>query len=120
MNFLSKTFGKLNRAFYIREFLFGLIFYIPLLYICYIMYTENEKASFFQIFLIVLFYTLLQFLYPYSRYVYHSIADYIIGNDVYMVNIILLLIIRFFFMVICWSFGFIIAPIGLIYLYFKK
>lgn len=120
MDFLSRTFGKLNRAFYMREFFFGLIFYIPLLYVCYAMYTENEGASFFQIFLLALFYTLLQFLYPYSRYVYHSIADYIIGKDVYMVNIILLLIVRFFFMAICWSFSFIIAPIGLIYLYFKK
>lgn len=56
MDFLSRTFGKLNRAFYMREFFFGLIFYIPLLYVCYVMYTENEGASFFQIFLLALFF----------------------------------------------------------------
>lgn len=59
-----------------------------------------------------------QFLYPYARFVYESIIDYILGNNVFFANTILVLIVKLFTMIFCYSFAIFIAPIGLIYLYF--
>lgn len=60
---------------------------------------------------------LSQILYPYSRFVYHSITDFIFGNNMFIVNAFLMLILKFL-MMICWFFAIFIAPIGLLYLYY--
>lgn len=62
---------------------------------------------------------LSQILYPYSRFVYHSITDFIFGNNMFIVNAFLMLILKFLMMMmICWFFAIFIAPIGLLYLYY--
>lgn len=61
---------------------------------------------------------LSQILYPYSRFVYHSITDFIFGNNMFIVNAFLMLILKFLMMMICWFFAIFVAPIGLLYLYY--
>jgi hypothetical protein len=57
-------------------------------------------------------------LYPYSRFVYESIVGFIVGNHVFFVNTIPLVITKFFTMALCWGAAIFIAPVGLAYLYF--
>ena len=57
------------------------------------------------------------FLYPYSRFVYESIVGYVMGQNVFFVNALMMLIVKFIIMTICWSFALLIAPLGLLYLY---
>jgi len=109
---LRKTFGGLSAQYYIRNFLFGLIF--PVL-----IYTAltHSKTGVFP--MGALFYCLVNsLLYPYARFVYESIMDYIFGNNVFFVNAILMLVVKVFTMAMCWSMAIFIAPIGLAYLYF--
>ena len=61
---------------------------------------------------------LSQILYPYSRFVYHSITDFIFRNNMFIVNAFLMLILKFLMMMICWFVAIFVAPIGLLYLYY--
>ncbi len=57
-------------------------------------------------------------LYPYSRFVYESIMDFIMGDNVFFLNAILILVVKFISMALCWGFAVFIAPVGLAYLYY--
>ena len=58
------------------------------------------------------------FIYPYARFVYESIVGFILGDNVFFVNVILLMVVKFATMLLCYAFAIFIASIGLIYLYF--
>lgn len=66
---------------------------------------------------IYLFFLVSTLLYPYSRFVYESIAGFIMGKNVFFVNAIVMMMAKIFTMVMCWAAAIIIAPIGLLYLY---
>ena len=108
---ISKTFGGLSKPYYIRHFLFGLIF--PAIF--YFMFSEAKNGVPIQIILLCVVNSLL---YPYSRFVYEKITSFILGDNVFFVNAILMLIMKYFAMAICWSAAILIAPFGLAYLYF--
>ena len=111
MNFIQKTFGGLSIAYYTRHFIFRLL-------ICGLLLLPTVSAG--QgipkntIFLIIL----CQPIYPYSRFVYESVINYILGENTFFVNAILLLLTKLFTMLLCWFFAPFIAPVGLAYLYF--
>lgn len=116
MSFLSKTLGGLSRAYYTRQFLFGLIFFISIVAISYNGYNYTGNTSILVTNVILGLICLL--LYPYSRFVYESIIEYILGDNVFFVNVPLMLVTKLITMAICFVFSIFIAPIGLIYLYF--
>ncbi len=116
MSFLSKTLGGLSKAYYTRQFLFGLIFFIFIVGISYNGYNHTGKISILVTNSILGLICLL--LYPYSRFVYESIIEYILGDNVFFINAPLMLVTKLITMAICFIFSIFIAPIGLIYLYF--
>ncbi len=67
---------------------------------------------------LILFTVVSTILYPYSRFVYESIVGFIMGQNVFFVNAIFMLTVKFMTMTICWAFSIFIAPAGLAYLYF--
>ncbi len=115
---LSKTFGGLSKEYYFRNFIFGLIF--PAIF--YFAFSEVETASNSKAaaikFGFVIYIIINTFLYPYSRFVYEKVMEFIFGNNVFFVNAMLLLITKFITMYLCWGLSLFIAPIGLVYLYF--
>ena len=116
MSFLAKTLGGLSKAYYTRQFLFGLIFFIFIVAISYNGYNYTGNASILVKNVILGLICLL--LYPYSRFVYESIIEYILGDNVFFINAPLMLVTKLITMAICFIFSIFIAPIGLIYLYF--
>lgn len=114
MSFFKKTFGGLTRAFYWRQFIFGLFIYGLFLY----SVTQDNLLSFEYKVGMVVIATVMQFLYPYTRFVYHSITDFLLGDNVHIINVVILLMFRIFMAVLCWYFSPFIAPLGLAYLYF--
>jgi len=109
--FIAKTFGGLSPSYYFRQFVFGLIF--PAL----ILAVLSNSHQPFQISLIF-FIIVSGFLYPYSRFVYERIVEFIMGGNVFFVNAIMMLGVKFGTMTLCYCFSIFIAPVGLIYLYF--
>lgn len=105
----DKTFGGLSREYYFREFVFGLIFAGMFLYLFF-----SKGITLGEIFMVVI----SQILYPYARFVYHSVMGFIFGNNMFLVNALVMLALKFFMMLMCWGFAIFIAPIGLLYLYY--
>ena len=107
---LAKTFGGLTTQYYFRQLAFGLVF--P----AFIYFMTSKGANPLQINMII-FMGVSTFLYPYSRFVYESIVNFIMGNNVFFVNALFMLFVKLMTMLLCWSFALFIAPIGLAYLY---
>lgn len=113
MNVFVKAFGGLPRQYYLRQFLFGLVF--PA-FIVFMTSRQPHSMPFNLAALIVL----NTFLYPYSRFVYESVVEYIVGQNVFWVNAVIMLILKLGTMLVCWGFAVFIAPFGLFYLYFRS
>jgi hypothetical protein len=47
-------------------------------------------------------------------------VDFILGRNVFFVNAIMMLIVKWMTMTFCWGFAIFVAPIGLAYLYFAR
>ena len=107
---IQKTFGGLSMSYYLRHLFFGAIMAVFYIY----MFYNLGRASI----LVALVFVVNALIYPYSRFVYESIVDFIFGNNVFFVNALFLLATKIITMLICFSFAIFIAPIGLIYLYY--
>lgn len=105
-----KTFGALSTRYYFRQFIFGCTFLIPILYV-----VAKENIFPFNAFLFSIINT---FLYPYARFLYESIAGFILGDNLFIMSIKFLIIFKFITMTLCWSMAVIMAPFGLGYLYY--
>lgn len=109
--FIQKTFAGMDKQVYLRHLLFGSLFLIlPF----YAMLNSDNPVRADQI----AFFVVNTLLYPYSRFVYESLIDYILGKNVFFVNALLMLIVKLFTMLMCWGLALFIAPVGLAYLYY--
>jgi len=108
---IRKTFGGLSAQYYIRQLFFGSLFAAL---IVYVMLSGERPVQFGMIAFLVI----NTFLYPYSRFVYESVVGFIMGNNIFFVNAIFMIVMKVFTMMLCWSFAIFIAPIGLAYLYY--
>lgn len=106
----QKTLGGLSKEYYVRQFIFGLIFPAFMLFM-----SMRAGMPGFSVILLMLINTAL---YPYSRFVYESVIGFIMGNNIFITNGVLLLAVKLFTMAICWGAAIFIAPVGLAYLYY--
>jgi len=109
---IKKSFGGLTLQYYVRQFLFGLIF--PAIIVFVLTEGESNELTIF----ITLFCVINTILYPYSRFVYESIIGYVVGDNFIISNMLVFVITKIMTMCLCWSAAIFIAPVGLIYLYF--
>lgn len=112
--FIKKTFGGLNKDYLIRQYLFGSIFVI---FIFGVLLTQEFKPQTIPVYI---FAVILWFFYPYSRFVYESIVNYILGNNIIISSLRYLILFKYLTMALCFSLSIFIAPIGLTYLYFRS
>lgn len=111
---IAKTFGGLSTAYYVRHFLFGLLFPI---FIYMVMSSGTGKhAPHLPMLLMFVVNTLL---YPYSRFVYESVMDFILGRNIFFVNAVMMLAFKVVTMTFCWVLAIFVAPLGLVYLYVR-
>jgi len=108
---ILKTLGGLSRQYYLRQFFFGLLFPVMIIFI------QRYGTHPIPISMILLL-MINSLLYPYSRFVYESIVNFIMGDNVFIVNAALMLFIKLMTMAICWCAAIFIAPVGLAYLYY--
>jgi hypothetical protein len=108
---IQKTFGGLSTPYYFRQLFFSVIIAAFFIFIC----TQGGRSIPLRSLFFIIVSTVL---YPYSRFVYESIAGFIMGNNVFFVNAFLLLAAKFITMLICWTCALFVAPVGLLYLYF--
>lgn len=113
---LSKTFGGLTPQYLFRQYVFGAA-------ICALMVwaqMSSSRPDESSRILIYGWFVLSTILYPYSRFVYEGIVDFVVGENEFWISGILLLGWKFAMMVACWGLAWVIAPFGLAYLYFSN
>jgi hypothetical protein len=108
---LYKTFGGLTPQYYLRQLFFGALLAAFILF----MTTHGVHPIKIGVLFFIVINTLL---YPYSRFIYESFISFIVGENMFFVNAIFMLITKLFTIAMCWALAIFIAPIGLAYLYF--
>ncbi len=109
---LADTFGGLSRSYYFRQLMFG----GGLSALLYFAMTQDPTDPMPLVTLPILAFNAL--LYPYSRFVYEMIIDFVMGNNVFYLPLIIMLPVKLFTMMMCWAWAILIAPFGLAHLYF--
>lgn len=112
-SFLANTFGGLSANYYIRQFLFGL----GITAVLYLAITQGKGVGEMPLAVWPLL-VLNTLLYPYARFIYEQVIGYVMGDNVFFLPLIIMLPVKLFTMLMCWSWAIIIAPFGLAYLYF--
>ena len=105
---LAKTFGGLSTAVYVRHFLFGLLF--PVL-----LHVASGSKTFPPA--VWAFSLACSVLYPYARFAYERVVAYIVGRNVFITSATVLMLTKVFTMACCWFFAPVVAPLGLVWLY---
>jgi hypothetical protein len=108
---IQKTFVGLSMQYYFLQFLFGLAI------AAIIIFTGIKDGHSISIERLI-FTIVSTLLYPYSRFVFESIIDFFVGENVFFDNIGVRLFIKFMIIVMCWALAIFVAPIGLAYLYY--
>lgn len=109
---LERTFGGLSRKYYTRQFLFGLVIF-AFLARALIMHPSHVP---FWIVCLLIANTLL---YPYARFGWECVVGFLFGRTVLAVPLLVLLVVKACTMALCWGYALFIAPVSLIYLYFR-
>lgn len=108
--FLAMTFGGLTPSYYGRQLFFGALFAAFFIYM-------KSRAPLGIDFATVAISVASTLLYPYSRFVYESVVAFIMGHNMFLVNALFMLFIKVMTMFMCWFLAILIAPLGLLYLY---
>ncbi len=111
------AFKGLQKSYYWRHFI--LILWLPALMSCMMYYSMSRSGNITSngIALIVIW-CLLTFIYPYARFVYECIVDFIMGNTVFITSIKVMLVWKFVIAALLFFFSMFIAPVGLVILFF--
>ena len=110
MEKFKNIFRSLDRSWLIRHYIFGFVWFAVLFYLSF-----NIRGFFPFAFS---FFLLNFLLYPFAMFVYESLVDLIMGDNIFLIPILLMLIwkiVRFFFV---WFLAIPIGVIGLAYLFF--
>lgn len=107
---IQRTVGGLSAACYGRHFFFGCMVF------GFILYASTRSGPVNPA--VWLLFVLNTFLYPYARFAYESVVGFIFGKNVFVVNAVLFMAVKFVSVITCWMAAIFIAPLGLAYLYF--
>jgi hypothetical protein len=108
---LLKTFGGLSPKYYFRQLFFSSLVFAFFIYMALHSPHPTPLSAW-------LFMTLSFLLYPYSRFVYESVVGFIMGDNIFFLNAIVMLLAKLFTILMCWGLAIFVAPVGLAYLYY--
>lgn len=111
---IRKTFGGLSKDYLFRQFFFAILMGALFMWVGW----NGKDANLYQRIWLTAFTLVCTLLYPYSRYVYESVVGFIMGDNVFFANAFWMMAMKFFTMMVCFFFSYVIAPFGLIYLYY--
>jgi hypothetical protein len=107
----AKTFGGLTRQYLFRQYFFGIVLGLLGLMVLNRHPDGSHARAMLGIFLNTA-------LYPYSRFVYESVVEFIVGDNVFWGSAIFMLGVKLVTMVMCFVAAPLLAPLGLAYLYY--
>ena len=110
-HFIAITFGGLSLRYYLRQLFFSAVILALMLFV---VVQGGNQIRMDQVVLLLA----NGLLYPYSRFIYEEVVGFLLGDNVFFVNALFMLIVKLFTIILCWGFAIFIAPLGLAYLFF--
>ena len=115
----------MDKAYYFRNLFFALILagiFVAIQYSSYEMLAKRNVATSVEAnaanIVMYIYIAISALLYPYARFVYESIVNFIMGDNVFFINAFVLLAWKFMIMMMLLLFAIFIAPVGLSYLWY--
>ena len=115
----------MDKAYYFRNLFFALILagiFVAIQYSSYEMLAKRNVATSVEAnaanIVMYIYIAISALLYPYARFVYESIVNFIMGDNVFFINAFVLLAWKFMIMMMLLLFAIFIAPVGLLYLWY--
>jgi hypothetical protein len=109
----GKTFGGLTKQYLARQLFFGVA--MAVLFITIVQRQPNGAGLGMMLMFVV-----NAALYPYSRYVYESMINFIVGENFFLLPALPMLAVKCVTMLMCFALAMVIAPIGLACLYLRN
>ena len=106
------VFKGLTREYFFRQLFFGVV--VGSLFIYMSLQGENPRYD------LVITSIISTLLYPYSRFTYETIMNFILGNNIFIHNALIFMLWKALTMILCWFLAIFIAPVGLIFIYFHQ
>lgn len=109
---IQKTLGGLTRKYYFRQLFFGVLFaaFAWLVVARAAQRLPLDALPFFAIH---------SLLYPYARFAYESAVRFVMGENLLVVNAIVMMLMKCLTIALCWGSAMVLAPIGLACLYLR-
>lgn len=122
LSLISMTLGGLKRDYYLRNLLIGSFFGLLMWLIIDMLEAKASVPKALHEIVIMKGYVVFNsILYPYAKFLYDYFWELVLGNRIYAYSINVFTV--WFILVarlMCWFFAWILAPLGLIILYFKN
>jgi len=109
MKFLD-VFKGLTTEYFLRQLFFGSLIAGLIIY----MDMQGAGEPKYGLIAMAVVNTLL---YPYSRFAYESIIEFILGSNMFIHNSLVFFMWKFITMSLCWALAIFIAPVGLLFIY---
>ena len=112
------AFKGLKPSYYWRHFILGGI--LPIIFIGYGIYSlfHNPNVTLYDVVTTSFLLLTMLVLYPFSRFAYESIVEFVMGNNVIIANAMLIFIYKYLSYALLLTLSWFIAPIGMIILFF--
>lgn len=107
------AFGGLSSAYYTRQAIIGLGLAVVLMWLTMPKHHPSMAHVGFIVNMLV-----NAALYPYARFVYEQVVDFVLGGEELFANSLLGSLVKLIMMLMCFMLATLLAPLGLLYLYY--
>ena len=114
--FIEFTIKGMNFKYYLRH----MLIISPLTLALFILPFSAPTVQIDLVIMSFVFFGTLWILYPYSRFAYESLFRYITGDKIFIASSSLSIIAKIVTMFLCYILSIVIAPIGLVILYYAN
>ena len=113
---IVNVFKGLTPQYYFRQLFFGALIFGLFIF----LFTQTGSKHHNNSYGLLIIGIINTILYPYSRFAYERVIGFIMGDNVFFVNAIFMLIAKFITIYFCWGLAIFIAPVGLLFIYFYQ
>lgn len=116
MSFYSRTVGALQPAYVVRAYVIG---FALLALVAWVRLHAPSNHGRTDTYVSLGYLFVCSLLFPFAKFVWDELRDVALGGNVFFINGLIALILKVFINGLLWAFAVFIAPIGLLYLWFR-
>ncbi len=114
MRTFQRIFSGVRTSYLIRAYIIGAIFFLLMASVSLSAQAKNGTP-----YGAITFAALSTVLFPFAKLVWDELRDLAIGNNMIFMNAILLFMLKWFVNAFLWTFAIFVAPLGVLYLWFR-